>query len=70
MFYLVLLLHLHCEMPGEKKEKKKTPYPLEGKLGMLGAPGYVATPLTYASVDESVWSYSIRVPEVGTKCQE
>lgn len=41
-----------CKVKGN--QKKGTSNPLEGTLGMGGAPGYVLPPLTYASVDESV----------------
>ena len=57
-------------MPGERKTKKRTPYPLERTPGMLGNEEYVLTPLTYASVDESVGNEPINGPEVGTRCQE
>lgn len=61
---------MHSEMSSERKTKKRTPDPLERTPGMLGNEEYVLTPLTYASVDESVGNKSIYGPEVGTKCQE
>lgn len=57
-----------CQVKGKKK--KRTPYPLERTPGMLGNEEYVLTPLTYASVDESVGNEPINGPEVGTRCQE
>lgn len=70
MFNLINYYRVHSDMPSERKIKKRTPYPLERTPGMLGNEEYVFTPLTYASVDESVGSEPINGPEVGTRCQE
>ena len=58
MFNLVCHFCMHSEMPGERKKKKRTPYPLERTPGMLGNEEYVLTPLTYASVDERMGNYN------------
>lgn len=62
MFNLVNHYRVHCEMPVERKPKKRTSDPLERTLGMVGYLAISTPPLTYASVDESVGSDTNKWP--------
>ena len=54
----------------KRKQKRKTPDPLEIVLACWVMGNMYLIPLTYASVDESVGNEPIDGPEVGTRCQE
>lgn len=58
MFNLVNHFCMHSEMSNERKKKKETPHTLERTPGMVGNEEYVLTPLTYASVNESMGNYN------------